>query len=139
MEWIEVKTLVDIEYLQKTYNNFEDSILVNFRFESGNYVDEERVGHEFNNNNLYLLFERLDDQPFSIEIMFQYTKRFNFFAPIGGDDIWRSEIEFAKLAKNDEFYYWTKWEGFNPYDKEHLKYNDFILIESKQVKWRIVD
>lgn len=139
MRWIEIKTLADIEYIQKEYNNFEDSILVNFRFESGNYVDAQRVEYENNDNNLYLLFQRLDENPFSIEIMFEQTKRFNFFAPIRGNDIWRAEIEFAKIVKNDEFYYWTKWEDFNPYNEEHLNYNDFILIESKQVKWRVVE
>lgn len=139
MNWIEIKTEEDIRNLQKIYGNFEDSTLVNFRFESGNYVDEKRVSHEYNNNNLYVLFQRLENAPFSIELMFEYAKRINFFAPIGGMDKWRSEIDFAKIIRNDEFYYWTQWEEFDPYDEEHLKYNDFILIEAKKIRWRIVE
>ena len=129
MAWNEVKTTDDIEKLQQLYNNFRDSTLVGYRFESGNFVDK----------NLYLLFQRLDDNPFSIEILFQYTTRFNFLAPIGGQSSQRTEINFAKIEKNSEYFYWTEWEGFDPYNEAHLKYNDFILIEAERVKWRIIE
>ncbi len=99
MAWNEVKTTDDIEKLQQLYNNFRDSTLVGYRFESGNFVDKNRVSHEYNDNNLYLLFQRLDDNPFSIEILFQYTTRFNFLAPIGGQSSQRTEINFARLKK----------------------------------------
>lgn len=138
MKWNEIKTLTDIEYLQKLYNNFEDATLVRYKFESGNFVDDDQVSHEFNSNELCLLFQRLDNNPNSIEIMFNYTKRFNFFAPVGSEDSWRSEISFAKIVKNDKWFYWTTWEEFNPENEEHLNYNDFILIQAQQIKWRIV-
>ena len=77
--------------------------------------------------------------PFSIEILFQYTTRFNFLAPIGGQSSQRTEINFAKIEKNSEYFYWTEWEGFDPYNEAHLKYNDFILIEAERVKWRIIE
>ena len=86
-----------------------------------------------------MLFQRLDDNPFSIEILFQYTTRFNFLAPIGGQSSQRTEINFAKIEKNNEYFYWTEWEGFDPYNEAHLKYNDFILIEAERVKWRIIE
>ena len=139
MAWNEVKTTDDIEKLQQLYNNFRDSTLVGYRFESGNFVDKNRVSHEYNDNNLYLLFQRLDDNPFSIEILFQYTTRFNFLAPIGGQSSQRTEINFAKIEKNSEYFYWTEWEGFDPYNEAHLKYNDFILIEAERGKWRIIE
>lgn len=138
MDWYELKTPMDIEKLLHTYNNFSDTTLVGYKFESGNFVDENRVSHEFNSNNLRLLFQRLDDNPFSIEIMFEYTKYFNFFAPVGSEDSWRSEINFAKIVKNDKWMYWTTWEDFEPNNPEHFKYNDFILIQAQNVKWRIV-
>ena len=31
-----------------------------YRLESGNFVDKNRVSHEYNDNNLYLLFQRLE-------------------------------------------------------------------------------
>ena len=46
MAWNEVKTTDDIEKLQQLYNNFRDSTLVGYRFESGNFVDKNRVSHE---------------------------------------------------------------------------------------------
>ena len=138
MEWYELKTSTDIENLLRIYNNFLDATLVSYHFESGNFVDEDLVSHEFNRNNLGLLFQRLYDNPFSIEIMFEYIKLFNFFAPVGCEDSWRSEIEFAKIVKNDRWYYWTTWEDFDPDNPEHLEYNDFILIQAQNVKWRIV-
>lgn len=138
MKWYEIKTSADIEYLQMLYNNFADVTLVGYKFESGNFVDENQVSHEFNNNKLCLLFQRLDINPNSIGIMFEHTKRFNFFAPIGSEDSWRSEINFAKVVKNDTWFYWTTWEGFDLENEEHLKYNDFILVEAQQIKWRIV-
>lgn len=138
MDWYEIRTQSDIEYLQKVYHDFEDSFLVSYTFESGNYVDEDEVGWESNSSVLSLLFQRMDHDPFSIEIVFEYTRRFNFFSPVGREDNWRSEILFAKIAKNDEWFYWTKWEDFDPYNEEHLSYNDFILIEARQVKWRII-
>ena len=91
------------------------------------------MSHEFNSNELCLLFQRLDDNPFSIEIMFEYTKYFNFFAPVGSEDSWRSEIDYAKIVKTDKWFYWTTWEDFDPNNQEHLKYNDFILISSMSV------
>jgi hypothetical protein len=96
------------------------------------------VSHEFNSNELCLLFQILDDNPFSIEIMFEYTKYFNFFAPVGSEDSWRSEIDYAKIVKTDKWFYWTTWEDFDPNNQEHLKYNDFILIQAQNVKWRVV-
>lgn len=138
MKWYELKTSMDIEKLLHVYSNFADSTLVSYKFESGNFVDENQVSHEFNSNELCLLFQRLDDNPFSIEIMFEYTKYFNFFAPVGSEDSWRSEIDYAKIVKTDKWFYWTTWEDFDPNNQEHLKYNDFILIQAQNVKWRVV-
>ena len=46
---------------------------------------------------------------------------------------------FAKIVHNDEFYYWTVWEDFDPYNEEHFNYNDFMLIEAYEIKWRIIE
>lgn len=114
MEWIDIKTNEDIEKLHEQYSNFEDSYMVSFSFESGNYVNEERVGYEVDDNVLILKFERLDDNPFSVELRFEHTRRINYLFPLIGKDNWTSEIMFAKVAKNDEFYYWTVWKEFDP-------------------------
>ncbi len=58
------------------------------------------------------------------------NNNFNFFAPVGSEDSWRSEIDYAKIVKTDKWFYWTTWEDFAPNNQEHLKYNDFILIQA---------
>lgn len=50
MEWHTLETTEDIKYLLDTYGNFLDSTLVSYYFQSGNYVDSDRVGYEFNDN-----------------------------------------------------------------------------------------
>ena len=137
--WNDVDSTEDIEKIQKQYNDFEDSYLVRFWFESGNYVDDDRIGYENNNNILIMRFERLDNNPFSIELKFEGTRRLNCFFPVEGKDNWTSDIQFAKITKNEEFYYWTVWEEFNPYECKHLEYNDFMLIEAKKISWRIIE
>ena len=137
MEWVELKNQEDILYLQEKFGNFEDSVLVYYHFNSGNYIDDNLVGYENNTNNFTMIFQRMDKNPFSIEILFENLRRFNFIAPNWNDN-YSSEILYAKIVKNDKYYYWTKWEEFDPYNEQHLTYNDFILVEAHKVKWRII-
>lgn len=46
---------------------------------------------------------------------------------------------YAKVCKNDDSYFWTIWEDFNPTNKEHLEFNDVYLIEANSIKWRIIE
>lgn len=139
-EWKDIVTMDDINELAKIYHDFEDSLIVRFTFESGNYVDDQGVGHGYDTNNLVVLFQRMDKNPFSIEILFEGTGKINFLAPVPdvpGYD-WVPDILYAKLTKDEDFFYWTLWKDFDPYNEEHLQYNDFILIQAKKVKWRVV-
>lgn len=137
MEWYIIETEKDIENLQLVYGNFMDSKLVSFHLETGNYVDEELTGYEYNNNIFTMLFQREDIHPFSIEIVFEYMRRLNFISPVMNEN-WSSEILYGKIAKNSKYIYWTNWKNFNPCNEEHLSYNDFFLVEACKVKWRIV-
>lgn len=137
MEWNIIETEKDIDYLQQMYGNFMDSKLVSFNLQTGNYVDENLTGYEYNNNIFTMLFQREDINPFSIELIFEYTKRLNFVSPVMNDN-WSSEILYGKIVKNNKYIYWTKWKDFDPYNEEHLLYNDFFLVEAYKAKWRIV-
>ena len=140
MEWLELKTQKDIEELMEFYDHFEDTFLVRFTFESGNYVDPKKIeGYEVNDNNLIVRFERLINNPYAIELLFERTRRMNCIFPFWGKDNWSSDIMFAKIVHNDEFYYWTEWRDFDPYNQEHLNYNDFMMIEAYAIKWRIIE
>lgn len=140
MEWMDLKTQEDIDKLMSFYHHFEDTVLARFTFESGNYVDpKEVVGYHVDTNNLIVRFERLTHNPYAIELLFEKTSRMNCIFPFWGKDNWDSEIMFAKIVHNDEFYYWTVWKDFDPYNEEHLNYNDFMLIEAYEIKWRIIE
>lgn len=135
MNWINIDTEEDIINIQKIFGNFLDAEIVSFRFESGNYVDEELVGHEYMNNDFYIIFQRMDSNPFSIEVVFEQMRRINFYAPL--IDECSASISFAKFIKNKNFIYWTKWKEFDPYNLEHLR-ADVTYIEAKRAKWRII-
>lgn len=135
IEWKKIETEQDILEIQKIYENFLDAEIVSFRFDSGNFVDEELVGHEYMKNIFSMIFQRMDNNPFSIEVVFEEMRRINFYAPL--IDEYSAEILFAKFVKNDDFIYWTKWRDFNPYNPEHLK-EDTTFVEAKRVKWRII-
>ena len=75
MKWQEVKNDTDVNCINELYNYFEDAILVKMEYVSGDYVDSEMVGHMEQTNDLKVLFQRLDCNPFSIELWFTNTKR----------------------------------------------------------------
>ncbi|MEW4411874.1 hypothetical protein [Clostridium sp. AN503] len=135
MEWLLIETEQDISYIQKIYENFLDAEIVNFRFESGNYVDSNLIGHEYMKNEFHIIFQRMDVNPFSIEVVFEEMRRVNFYAPLINES--SSSISYAKFVKNEDYIYWTKWKEFNPYNKEHLK-KDITFIEAKRARWRVV-
>lgn len=143
MEWKKLETQEDIEKMLKFYDHFEDTFLVRFTFESGNYVDsKEWVGYEVNDNNLIVRFDRLNNNlndPYAIELLFERTRRMNCIFPFWGKDNWTAGIMYAKIVHNDEFFYWTEWRDFDQYNEEHLNYNDFMLIEAYAIKWRIIE
>ena len=137
MIWNEINNDNDIQQLNETYNHFEDSMLVRMEYISGDYIDSERVGHMEQRNDLKAVFQRLDDDPFSIELLFTHTKRLSFVF-VNPTDKCLSDIMYAKVCKNDKSVFWTLWEDFDPYNEEHLSISDLTLIEADSLKWRIV-
>lgn len=136
MEWIEIKSDADVQRLNETYNNFEDSYIVRMEYISGDYVDKEYCGHMVQTNDLKVLFQRLDNDPFSIELWFKNTKRLSFvFANL--TDNCMSDILYAKVCKNDKSFFWTVWDEFDPTNEEHIL--GTTLIEAYGLKWRIVE
>lgn len=135
MEWIYINTMEDVKYLEETYDNFLDSELVSFNFTSGNYVDDDLVGHEYMTNILNIVFQRLDRNPFSIELSFEEMRRLSIYTPLIIEC--SADIIYAKIVIANGFIYWTKWRDFNPYDEDHLR-ADTTYIESKRLKWRII-
>lgn len=138
MEWHEVKNDSDVNHLNELYNYFEDAMLVKMEYVSGDYVDDEMVGHMEQTNDLKVLFQRLDRNPFSIELWFTNTTRMNMFFN-NPQEKHMSDILYAKVCRNEQTVFWTVWEEFDPYNEEHLSYNDLYFIEAYGLKWRIVE
>lgn len=138
MKWKKISSDTDINQLNELYNFFEDAVLVEMKYISGNNVDGELVGSLENKNDLKITFKRLDRKPFCIELWFTHTKRLSFRF-INPSDNLLSDILFAKVCKNDDSVFWTLWEDFNPDCKEHLSCKDLSIIEAEGLKWRIVE
>lgn len=137
MDWIEIECEEDIQQLNNAYGYFEDSYLVKMDYASGDLVDENLVGYEGQSNDLRMVFQRIERSPFSIELWFGHTKRINMYFHNGNKFL--SDIMFAKVCKNDESYFWTVWEEFEPNNKEQLEMKDVCFIEANSVKWRIIE
>lgn len=135
MEWIYINNADDIKYLEEVFNNFLDSEIVSFNFNSGNYVDSNLIGHEYMTNTLNIIFQRLDTKPFSIELSFEEMRKLSIYTPLS--DECSADILYAKIIMTNGFIYWTKWKDFNPCNKDHLR-ADTTYIESKRLKWRII-
>ena len=138
MVWHEVKNDTDVNRINELYNYFEDAMLVKMEYVSGDYVDSEMVGHMEQTNDLKVLFQRLDRNPFSIELWFNNTKRMNMFFH-NPQQKYLSDILYAKVCRNEQSVFWTVWVEFDPYNEEHLSYSDLYFIEAYGLKWRIVE
>ena len=137
LEWNIIQTDDDIEYLNNIYDFFEDSMIVSMNYISGNSVDKDLVGNMQQDNNLSILFQRLDENPFSIELFFTHTKqiKFHFNNPSDG---YLSDIMKAKVCRNDKSVFWTMWDEFDPNNEEHKLLQDVIFVEAEGLKWRFV-
>lgn len=132
MRWKKINNEQDIQEIQKLYNNFMDAEIVSFRFDSGNYVDDNMVGHEYMENDFFIIFQRMDILPFSIEVHFIEMRRINFYAPLCNER--SSCIDFAQFVKRDEYIYWTKQRNVQ---ESELRF-DMTFVEAKEAEWRIL-
>lgn len=136
-KWNNIVSKKEIDDLMNRYGCFEDSFIIRFEYVSGNYVDDDLTAHEYDTHSLSVIFQRMERNPFSIEILFEFTSRINLYLPIPGDN-YLADIEYAKIINDDKYYYWTTWKDFDPFNPEHMQYNDFTLIQAKNIKWRVV-
>ena len=137
MEWHEINTAEDIAELQRIYGDFEDSYLVRAEYVSGDFVDEELMGNMIQSNDLRAVFQRLDEDPFSIELWFIHTKRVNLFF-VNPNERCLSDIYSAKVCRNDSSVFWTVYKDFDPYSEADLSARDIMLIEAEGLRWRII-
>ena len=135
--WNEIVTEEDISNLNNLYGYFEDSVIVSMNYISGNSINDEFVGDFHGNNDLRIMFQRLDSNPFSIELWFAHTKQIKFLF-VNPSDKCQMDIMKAKVCRNNNSIFWTMWDEFNPYNEEHQKLNDVVFVESECLKWRVI-
>ncbi len=138
LEWYDVVNDLDIEELNNIYDFFEDSRIVSMNYISGDTVAENLVGTIRQDNDLKILFQRLDANPFSIELWFTHTKQIRFIFTNSSDKC-LSDIMRAKVCRNSRSFFWTTWDEFAPDNEEHLSLNDIVLVEAEGLKWRYVE
>lgn len=138
-EWTEISTDEDIAKFMKLIHNFDDSVLVRVQIETGNFA-ENHPGRPCTNgtnmNRTYLLFHSEYNNPYAIELLFDRTHRLHFFA--NEEPGFYQYFFYAKIVKNDEYYYWTPWEEFDPYNQEHISSDDIFMVEGRKLYYRIV-
>lgn len=134
LEWTQIETEEHMTAIMKLYENFEDAVIVSCRIETGNAVDSQLCPDWSYQNRLYLLFQRECNNPFSIELLCDHVTRFHFFALDG----YTPDMRYAKLVKNNDYYYWTEWYEFDPFNQEHLDRDDFPMVECEKMYYRIV-
>ncbi len=138
LEWNDVVNDLDIEDLNNAYDFFEDSMIVSMNYISGDTVDENLVGTMRQDNDLKILFQRLDANPFSIELWFTHTKQVRFIF-VNPSDKCLSDIMRAKVCRNNRSLFWSTWDEFDPENQEHLSRTDIIFVEAEGLKWRYVE
>jgi hypothetical protein len=136
-EWNEVVTDADIENLNKIYNYFEDSMIVSMNYISGNSVDENLHGNMLGDNDLKIVFQRPDKDPFSVELWFTHTRQMRMLF-VNPSDKCQMDIMKAKVCRNERSLFWTMWEDFDPDNEEHKNLSDVAYIEAEGLKWRII-
>lgn len=137
LEWNEVQSDKDVDFLNNIYDNFEDSLIVSINYISGDSIDDNLVGNMKQDNDLRIIFQRLDKNPFSIELWFTHTKQIRFLFSNPSDNC-MSDIMKAKVCRNEKSVFWTSWIDFNPNKREHLSYSDVVLIEAEGLRWRYI-
>lgn len=132
MNWNEIHTEREIEEFMRRFGLFHDSCIVEMKYISGAFVNENLSMNAVDNvRTLSLLFERQYHNPQTIEMEFKGLIRLNLI-PCGENQT--CEIHEATfLLKNSEFY----WGDCG-------KIVDFVnykgtWLQAKQIRWRIVE
>ncbi|WP_339147191.1 MULTISPECIES: hypothetical protein [unclassified Sutcliffiella] len=134
MEWKELKDRNDIYNLLETFGEFHDSCLKELYMWTESYVDESlSMGMSTDlDTNVRILFQRQNDNPSAIELLFEGVTQFHIVpSPINYDPV----IYEAKLILHEGYFYWADdldWEP-NTYTQGANSW-----ISAKNLKWRDV-
>ena len=73
MKWNGLDTKEQIDDFLNIYGNFEDSYIVKFWYDSGNFVhkDDPYSSEQYNRHDLTVRFERMEYDPCAVEIKFE--------------------------------------------------------------------
>ena len=148
MEWKEVHTEKDIEFLLRQAGNFHDSCIVSLSYRSGAGVDDElRMGMgSAQQHTLHLVLQR-QVQPITIELCFSGVRRFfvqgwleNYFCDLSGCSL---AYHHDLTDKEDErLIVWTDSPGCNSqafFEHPSLDLPAISFVLAENLKWRFLD
>lgn len=132
MDWIEVNSKEDVDYLNDIFGNFHDSCLKEICFSSGGYVQEDLSMHALGQPIARFLFQRQWENPSAIEIEFRDVIQINI-KPEGENEF--VDIMIEHLYLYDNIFFWSARD----YEIHEADKDCHTWISAKSVYWRIRD
>lgn len=133
MNWIKINNSTDIENLMDLFGGFHDSCLKELYMWTEAFVDENlSMSMAVNPDTcVRILFQRQDQDPSAIEMLFKEVTNFHIHPRIDQDSI----IYGAKLLMKNGQLYWAEdqeWQIDQPF------LSPISWISAKEIHWRDV-
>ncbi len=132
MEWINVHSQADVDYLLDRFGGFHDSCLREMHVWTEHWVVEDLAmaapGHL--DTHVRILFQRQFREPSAIEMLFSQVTRLNL---VPSPENYDSIIFDATLLIRGDTIYWSDDAGWSPDDPQCHR---STWIAAKQLCWR---
>lgn len=132
MSWQIIKSQVDVDYLNDSFDNFHDSYLKELCFSSGSYISVDRSMNENNEPIARFLFQRQWENPSVVEIEFKDIIQLNI-KPEDKDEF--TYISIAHLYLHNNIFFWSSRD----YEFHEDGKDSYTWVAAKQVRWRVRD
>ena len=130
MIWNEINTEQELQEFLESYGFFHDSCLMELRYTSGAFVDQNLGMHPINDKRtLYVVFQRQSEKNSTIEMEFSGLLKLNLEP---NDSTYTCEILDVSMFIENGNFYWGDSVWFN---EEREKYEGTWLCAEK-VRWR---
>lgn len=148
MEWKEVHTQKDIEFLLQQAGNFHDSCIVSLSYRSGAGVDDElRMGMGSAQQHILHLVLQRQALPITIELYFSGVRRFfvqgwqeNYFCDLFGCSLTYHHDLTDKSG--EQLIVWTDSPGYDfdeLFQQSSLDVPAVSFVIAENLKWRFLE
>jgi hypothetical protein len=132
MEWINVRSRADVDYLLDRFGGFHDSCLREMHVWTEHWVGEDlaMAAPPHLDTRVRVLFHRQSRDPSAIEILFSQVTRLNL---VPSPEDYDSIIFEATLLIRGDNLYWSDHAGWSPDAPDRDR---STWIAAKQLAWR---